>query len=200
MKKFALMTVFFVFFLVTQALHAQQFDVAFGLGGVSAPSASSVSATSKYFPQSVGGGVYPAFSGDYLIKKRFGVQGEVAWRVGQQRYAISQQPFRPIFFDFNGIWIPELGKHTAAELMAGIGAEDVRFYGRVNCNFFSGCTNYSSVKHFMGHFGGGVRFYVKGNIFVRPEVHLYLVRNNFEFSSGRAIRYAGSVGYTFGRE
>jgi hypothetical protein len=50
----------------------------------------------------------------------------------------------------------------------------------------------------MGHFGGGVRFYFLGHAFVRPEAHLYLVHNNFEFSGARAVRVGASIGYAFG--
>ncbi len=48
----------------------------------------------------------------------------------------------------------------------------------------------------MGHFGGGVRVYVTRAIFLRPEAHLYLVNNNFEFAGPRVTRYAVSIGYS----
>ncbi len=51
----------------------------------------------------------------------------------------------------------------------------------------------------MGHFGAGIKMYpFAHNFFVRPEAHLYLVHDNQEFSSARAVRYGLSVGYTFG--
>jgi hypothetical protein len=175
---------------------AQQFDLGFGVSTVTAPSASS--ATGNYSNQSVGGGAYPAFSGDVLLKHNFGISGELAWRASQALYQ-GYQPFRPIFWDFNGIWIPTLTKNVSAELMGGIGAETTRFYTNYyNCSFFGGCTPYVSSNHFMGHFGGGIRLYVHGNFFVRPEAHVYLVRNNFEFSSAESTRYGVSIGYTFG--
>lgn len=48
--------------------------------------------------------------------------------------------------------------------------------------------------------GGGIRVYLYGNFFVRPEMRVYLVHNNVEFSSGhsRSVRYGVSIGYTFG--
>jgi len=51
----------------------------------------------------------------------------------------------------------------------------------------------------MGHFGVGLKLYPTRNFFVRPEAHLYLVNDNQEFSSARAVRYGISIGYTFGR-
>ena len=82
---------------------------------------------------------------------------------------------------------------------AGIGAESIRFYQNFyTCGYFSGCTNYTTSTHFMGHFGAGIRFYPFGNFFIRPEAHVYLIRNNIEFSSNYAVRYGASIGYTFG--
>jgi hypothetical protein len=51
----------------------------------------------------------------------------------------------------------------------------------------------------MGHFGGGLRLYVWGNLFVRPEAHFYLIHNNTDFSGPWAARYGASIGYSFGR-
>jgi hypothetical protein len=137
-----------VLFVSLRTAHAQQFDAALGFGSLTAPSAGSTGAPS------LGGGLYPSFSADFLIRHNAGVQGEVAWRASQNSY--FGLPYRPIFFDINGIWAPRLGKKAQAELMAGIGAEDVRIYGTVNCGF-TGCTNYTSTTHFDGHFGGGIR-------------------------------------------
>ena len=199
MRQSTLLVVFCVFVLASSVSHAQQFDLAFGVGTVSAPSSITVINDFNHSPQTVGGGAYPVISGDFLLHKDFGIQGEIAWRASQNLY-LGFQPFRPIFFDFNGIYAPHLGKFVEPELMAGIGAEDVRFYQNfVSCSFIGGCTNYISSKHFMGHFGAGLRLYAHGNFFIRPEASLYLVHNNVEFTSSRATRYGVSIGYTFGR-
>ena len=175
---------------------AQQFDVAFGLGGVSSTSAAN--ASGNYFPQDVGGGTFLGFSGDYLFRRQLGIEGEISWRASQNLYA-GYQPFRPIFWDFNGIWAPAVGSRFSPELLAGIGAETVRFYQPYFiCSGF-GCTNYTSQSQFMGDFGGGIRFYVTHSIFVRPEARLYLIHDNYLFSSGYATRYGVSIGYSFGR-
>ena len=47
---------------------------------------------------------------------------------GQANLYGGFQPERPLFYDFNGIYAPKLGKHAAAEVMAGIGWESIRFY------------------------------------------------------------------------
>jgi hypothetical protein len=194
LRKLSLVAVLVLPFLISGSLHAQQFDVAFGLGTLTAPSASS--ASGNHAPVSLTGGAYPVFSADLLLKRQFGVSGELAWRGSQNLYG-GFQPYRPLFYDINGIYAPKLGKHAAAEVMAGIGWESLRFYqGFTSCGAIS-CTDFVSSNHFMGHIGGGLRYYFLGHFFVRPEAHLYLVHNNEEFSSPRATRFGISLGYTF---
>jgi opacity protein-like surface antigen len=180
--------------LASSAAFAQGGDVAIGFSSLIAPSSSS--ASGQYSPQTIGGGLYPSFSLDFLIRHRLGVEGEISWRGSQNLYG-GYEPFRPIFYNINGIWSPKLGDKVGAELLAGIGATSVRFYtGTYNCNFVS-CTDYNSINHFMGVLGAGLKYYVHGHIFVRPEVRLYLIHNDFEFSSGRAVRAGASIGYSF---
>lgn len=195
-----LFAAFCIIFALATCAQAQQFDLAFGFGTIGGNAASDASAANiaagNYTAQSIGGGGYPSFSGDFLFFHRyFGVGGQVAWRANQN-VDIFSTPYRPILYDFNAVFAPPIGKHTQAELQAGIGAESLRFYQPFfTCNFV-GCTNYTSSNHFLGHFGGGLRFYVTKNIFVRPEAHLYLVNNNFEFAGPRVTRYAVSIGYS----
>ena len=194
LRKLSLLTVLLVPFLIIGSVHAQQFDVAFGVGTLTAPSASS--ASGDHNPVSLTGGAYPVFSADLLLKGPLGVSGELAWRGSRNLYA-GFQPYRPLFYDFNGIYSPKLGPHAAAELMAGIGWESLRFYtGTINCGAIT-CTDFVSSNHFMGHIGGGLRYYFHGHFFVRPEAHLYMIHNNFEFSSPYATRFGVSLGYTF---
>jgi hypothetical protein len=194
LKKVSLIVVLVLPFLVCSTVYAQEFDVAFGAGSILAPSAASASA--DHNPVSLSGGTYPAFSADLLLKKNFGVSGELAWRASRSLYG-GFAPERPLLYDFNGIYAPKLGKHVAAEAMAGIGWESIRFYqGFTSCGAFS-CTDFVSSNHFMGHFGGGIRYYFHGHFFVRPEAHVYIIHNNVEFSSPFATRVGVSLGYTF---
>jgi hypothetical protein len=173
---------------------AQDFDVAFGVGTVIAPSASN--ASGNHNPVSQTGGAYPVFTADYLLKHNFGFGGEIAWRASRNVYA-GFQPYRPLFYDFGAVYAPQVQK-VGAELQAGIGWESLRFYQPFfSCGGFAGCSNFVSSNHFMGHFGGGLRYYFKGHFFVRPEAHVYLIRNNVEFSSPLATRVGVSLGYTF---
>ena len=193
-KKLTVVVFVFAFCLLVSSAYGQQFDAAFGVGTIS--SSSGTTTNGLFFPSDTGG-AYPGFSADLLLHHRFGVEGELSWRASQGLYG-GFQPYRPIFYSFNAIWAPKLSKNFTAELLAGIGGEDVRFYGFTNCNNFFGCTSYSSSNHFMGNFGGGIRAYIWHNVFVRPEVRLYLINNNNEFSSNTVVRYGGSLGYSFG--
>ena len=83
--------------------YGQQFDVAFGVGSLIASSGSS--ALGNHAPVTMGGGAYPSFSGDYLFNRSLGFGGEVAWRASQNIYP-EGQPFRPILYDFDGVWGP----------------------------------------------------------------------------------------------
>ena len=193
MRKLSLIAVLILPFIIQGMVHAQQFDVAFGVGTLTAPSASS--ATGSHQPVSLTGGAYPVVSADLLLKHQFGVGGELAWRGSQNLYA-GLQPYRPLFYDFGGIYAPKLGSHAAGELSAGIGWESLRFYqGTSVCGFT--CTDFVSSNHFMGHFGAGLRYYFRGHFFVRPEADVYLINNNQEFSSSRATRFGVSLGYSF---
>ena len=190
---------FCVLFLTQGTAHAQQIDVAFGADTLTAPSASS--ATGDHFPQSLTGGFYPTIGGDVLFWHHLGVGGEVSWR-GSRGYfqGLASQPFRPVLYDFDAVYAPPLTSKIQLQLSAGVGAESIRFYQNfISCNYLSGsCTNYVSSNHFLGHFGAGLKFYVWGHVFVRPEIDLYMVRNNLEFSSARATRVGVAIGYTLG--
>lgn len=204
MKRLSLLfAAFCMFFAVGSVAGAQQMDVAFGfgtLGGNPASDATVAEITAgNATPQTISGGGYPSFSGDFLFFRKYvGVGGQVAWRA-HQSVNIFTQPYRPILYDFNAVIAPPLGKRAQAEFQAGIGLESVRFYTPFfTCSggVFPNCTDYSSSNHFLGHFAGGVRLYVSRSIFIRPEAHLYLVHNNIEFAGPRVTRYAISIGYS----
>jgi hypothetical protein len=177
---------------------AQQLDLAFGGGSLMSSGNSGSSANSATFSPAEGGGSYVGFSGDVLFKGNLGAEGEVFWKGSQGLYG-GELPDRPIFYDFNAIYARRLDKYFGAEALGGIGGESIRFYqGSFSCDEFGDCSNYLSSSHFMGDVGGGIRLYAYHNFFVRPEVRLYLIHNNVEFSSSHPVRYGVSIGYTFG--
>ena len=195
LKKQSLIAILFVFCLFQIPVHGQEIDAAFGVGTLASGGSST---TNGVLYPSLRGGAYPAFSADVLLKHRLGIEGDVSWRASQNLYG-GYQPYRPIFYSFNGIWAPKISKNITGEVLAGIGGENLRFYtSTLTCGYITGCTNYVTSNHFMGDVGGGIRAYVWRNAFIRPEVRLYLINNNVEFSSSYAARYSISLGYSFG--
>ena len=193
MRKLSLIAVLGLLFVIQTEAFGQQFDAAFGVGTLTAPSGTVANAGTTIISER--GGAYPAFSADVLVKHNLGFGGELAWRASRNLYG-GALPYRPLFYDFNGIYAPKLGKHLQAELMGGIGWESLRFYQPfTTCSFT--CTDFISSNHFMGHIGAGIRYYVWGHLFIRPEAHLYLIHNNVEFPSSQAARFGMSIGYTF---
>jgi hypothetical protein len=193
LKKLTLVVMAVVFCMLAANAFGQGFDAAFGVSSIA--SAQAVTTNGLTFP-SLRGGAYPGFSADLLIHRRLGLEGELFWKASQGIYG-TNQPYRPIFYDFNAIWAPKISKNLTGEVMAGIGGEDLRFYGLLNFSQFAGYTNYTSSNHFMGDVGGGIRAYFWHDAFIRPEVRLYLVNNNVEFSSDKIFRYGVSIGYSF---
>ena len=180
---------------------AQKVDVGFGMSTILAPSANGyLGENNGHEPVSQAGGLYPGFSGDVLFWHNVGLGGEIFWRGSQLNYGSQLNlPVRPIFYAFNGVYSPKIANHTYLEVVAGIGAQSTRQYCGASCYDPYTNTTFVSDTHFMGDFGGGIKFYPWGGLFVRPEARVYLINNNLLFSSNHAIRVGASIGYTFGR-
>ncbi len=144
------------------------------------------------------GGVFGTIGGGFMLTPHFGVGGEVSFRFKQADYAGLN--YRPIFYDFNGIFAPGVGKRRIVpELQGGIGGATLRFYdpSSQQCGF-NGCTTaIGSSNHFQVHAGAGLRLYVTQNIFVRPTFDLHWVHNFTEFGKSYVPEYTLAVGYTF---
>ena len=197
MRKFALVFFALVFAVPRFAsfAYAQQIDLAVGASALL--SSTYNSASQAYQSPSEKGGTYPSFSADFILKNRIGVNGEVAVRASQGLYN-GYQAFRPVLYDFNAVYAPRINKKISADLMAGVGGESIIFYNSFGtCIYPNGCPTRVSGGHFLVHVGGGVRYYFWHSFFVRPEAHLYVIHNNFQFSSGNIGRIGVSIGYTF---
>jgi hypothetical protein len=195
MRKLDTLALIALVYLMVVPAFAQQVDIAFAGGSMLS---AGNSFNSSGFVPGQGGGTFIGFNGDVLFKGNLGVQGEVNWRASQTLYG-GQVPYRPVFWDFNAIYARRFSQRLGAEALGGIGGENVRFYsGQYNCDYYGNCSNYVSSNHFMADVGGGIRLYVWRNAFIRPEIRLYLIHNNVEFSSNYPVRYGVSLGYTFG--
>lgn len=146
-------------------------------------------------------GVFGTLGGGLMLTPHFGAGAQVSFRFAQGDYA--GLGYRPIFYDFNGIWTPTVGtKRIMPEFQGGFGGVSMRFYGggAQSCDFFTGtCSDFAgSSNHLQLHAGVGLRLYVTKNIFVRPTFDYHWVRNFNEFGNNSVPGYSIAVGYSFG--
>ena len=139
--------------------------------------------------------------GNLMLWKHFGVGASANFQVGKQDYSFAQS--RTTMFDFDGIYRPFTSPHAAVDLMGGIGGVNTRFYLNSSyCDAFAGCSSQSqyfeSSNHFSVNGGMGVNLYVKGNLFIRPEVKVHYVHNFYQFGSNIVPQYTVWLGYSFG--
>ena len=133
-----------------------------------------------------------------MFKPSFGVGGEVAVRFSQGDYSIYG--YRPVFYDFNAIWTPSLGRYVMPEFQAGLGGVTTSFYDASSPYYDYYTGQYSTLaarsSHFQLHAGAGLRIYVKGRIFVRPQLDYHWVRNMWEFKSNSVPAYSLAIGWS----
>ena len=203
MRKYGFFAIVAAVLLFVNLSSAQQGDVSLGFSALMSPGTDgcSVDSVSGFLICPEKGGVYPSIGADVIFHKRLGFGFDVAWRGGQGNYGGTGVPYRPILLDFNGVYQPRLGKKAGLDLVGGIGWQSTRFYSsNYTCSYFS-CTNFVSSHHFLVDVGAGLRYYVWGHVFVRPEVRYYWVNNNSpDFTKGSLFRVGASIGYTIGPE
>ena len=217
MRKFAFPATLIALFVLCSFASAQQGDAYIGGGTLltTSPSFSAPFPGTNCGANSSGGVLCPEKGGTYLnlgadviFKDRIGAAFDVNWKASQGVIGgPGGQPYRPLLFTFNGVFQPRLSKKAGLDLFGGIGWQTTRFYGyqpTSNCVYFGAC--YNSSNHFLVDVGGGIRYYVWGHMFVRPEVRFFHVLNNtdtsgstgFGFSSNNIFRVGASIGYTIG--
>ena len=203
MRKLAFLVTVFAVFSLSNLASAQQADVALGFGTLLSPGAAACGSSGFVnFVCPEKGGLYTNLGGDVIFHRRIGVGFDATWRSGQGDFGGLGQPYRPILYDFNGVFQPKLSKKAGLDLTGGIGWQSTRFYGyqqTYSCYALGAC--YNSANHFLVDLGAGVRYYVWGHVFLRPEVRYYHVINNSDaFSSDNVLHVGASIGYTIGPE
>jgi hypothetical protein len=148
-------------------------------------------------------GLFDNAGGSVMITPHWGAGAEVNWRASQGDYAGVN--YRPIFYDFNGIWQPARTKYIVPEFQAGIGGVAVNFNANSQtCEVLVGCSTISlgseSSTHFQVHMSVALRIYATPHIFFRPAVDGHWVNNFFQFGSNWVPEYSLGVGYSFGGE
>jgi hypothetical protein len=183
---------------------AQGLTAFFGMGTARDGSANQLVdllGTGNPMPTTALGGVFGTIGGGVMIKPTLGVGGEAAFRFAQGDYANTG--YRPIFYDFNGIWTPSLGtKRIVPEFQGGLGGVNMRFYGgKQYYDYYTRMyTNFAgSINHFQLHTEAGLRIYIKENTFLRPTFDYHWVRNFNEFKGDSVIRFSLAIGFSSGR-
>jgi hypothetical protein len=191
-----------IFLFPTAFLSAQsRFDAYFGMGSAHASSSGlqSLDASGNLVTTPSLGGVFGTIGGAVMLKPSYGVGAQVSWSFNKGDYLLYQ--YRPVFYDFNGIWTPISAKHVMPEFQAGFGGASLRFYNASQPYFDYSTGRYStfagSSNHLQLHVAGGVRFFIKPHLFIRPQVDYHWVRNlTNEFGSNSVPEYTVAIGYS----
>ena len=192
-------------FGVMKFAKAQTGDVYFGGGTATDGSTNQTIDTfgdGTLYPTPKLGGAFGKFGAGYMFKPTLGLGGEYSFRFTQGPYAGLN--YRPKFYDFNAIWMPiSSSKQVVPEFQAGIGGATLSYYFPQQCISGIACSSSTylvSSSHFQTHLSAGLRLYVKGGIFIRPQFDIHYVNNFYQFSSGWVPEYGAVIGYTFGRQ
>ena len=153
------------------------------------------------------GGAFGVFGADFMIKPHFGVNAEYSFRFAQAPFLPDAGlNMRPAFYDFNAVWQPISGSDSriVPVLDGGVGGARVALYFTQQCSLAGiNCTSSYpagfNANHFQIHGGAGVKLYVKGNIFIKPQFDIRYVTNlTDQFGRNWVPEATISVGYTFG--
>ena len=151
------------------------------------------------------GGVFGVFGVDFMLKPHLGFNGEYAFRFAQAPYLpAAGLNFRPAFYDFNVVYQPLSGKRIVPLVEGGIGGARIALYQTQTVSI-TGITNTFTIpaglnaNHFQVHGAVGVKLYVKGNIFIKPQFDIHYVTHlTDQFGRDWVPQYTVAVGYTFG--
>jgi outer membrane protein W len=191
----------------TSLAHAQAgLSVYFGVGTAVADSSKNVIdtfGTGNPLTTPRLGGTFGKAGLDYMFSPHFGVGAETDFRFSQGSYA--GLTYRPTFYDFNLVYKPiaSVRKRVIPEFQGGLGAANMSFYvPNTSCNQFTGCSSNNtfldSSNHFQVHTSAGVRFYATSHLFIRPQVDVRYIHDNFQFGTNWVPEYGAAVGWTFG--
>ena len=161
-------------------------------------------------PGPIMGGTFGVLGIDYMFSPHFGVNGEYAFRFKQAPYLPNAGlNMRPEFYDFNAVWEPISGSESEKRFVpvfeGGIGGARVALYFTQQCSITGiDCTSSFpagfNANHFQVHAAAGVKLYVKGNLFIKPQFDFHYVTNlTDQFGRNWVPQATVSIGYTFGQ-
>jgi hypothetical protein len=180
-----------------------RFDGYFGLGTMQVGSNNRLiqnSTTSEIGSTPHMGGVFGTIGGGLMLTPNYGFGAQVSFRFTKGDYAFYG--YRPIFYDFNGIWTPQVSKTVIPEFQAGFGGLNLRFYDASNpyydYNTGKVSTFAGSFNHFQLHAAAGLRFKFKSHVWVRPQVDYHWVKSFEQFGSDNVLGYSLAIGFSAG--
>jgi hypothetical protein len=196
------------------SVRAQGVSPYFGLGSATDSAGTSAGCPAKNLfdditgfcePGPTIGGVFGVFGVDFMLKAHLGFNGEYAFRFAQAPYLpAAGLNYRPGFYDFNVIYQPLSGKRIVPLVEGGIGGARIALYQTQTVSL-TGITSTFSIpaglnaNHFQVHGAVGVKLYVKGNIFIKPQFDIHYVTHlTDQFGRDWVPQYTVAVGYTFG--
>jgi len=184
-----------LFFFNSFAGAQDRFDFYFGMGTTQVGSAHQLIANSagEILSTPHMGGLFGTIGGGLMIKPSYGFGAQVSWRFAQGDYA--GYGYRPVFYDFNGIFTPQKNRLVIPEFQAGLGGVSIRIYDPSNpyYDYNTGriSTFATSFNHFQLHAAAGLRFRLARHIYVRPQLDYHWVPNlTNEFKSNSVLGYS----------
>jgi len=147
-------------------------------------------------------GAFGKVGADFLFTRHLGFAFQADWKFSQGDY--FGFGYRPIFFDVDAVYQPIPDELTRGRIVpvieAGVGAARIDSY-LTGSSALTGTQSelFAISSHFLVHGAIGVKLYVKGGIFIKPQVDARFVANFGQFGSDFVPEYSVSLGYTFGR-
>jgi hypothetical protein len=154
------------------------------------------------------GGVFGVFGADFMWKSHLGFNGEYAFRFAQADYLpAAGLKFRPGFYDFNVVYEPIAGSDSriVPVIEGGIGGARIALYQAQTVSVTGITSTFTypaglNANHFQVHGAIGVKLYVKGNIFIKPQFDIHYVTHlTDQFGRNMVPEYTVAVGYSFGQ-
>jgi hypothetical protein len=151
------------------------------------------------------GGLFAGFGATVMFRKHLGIDGEYVLKFKRATYLPDDSlMMRPTFYDLNAVWQPFSNERFVPFLEGGFGGAKIKLYftqpSLTGVTSTSGFAAGSDTSHFQLHGAFGVKVYVHGNLFVKPQFDMhYATHLTDEFGRNLVLQFMGYVGYTFGR-